>query len=989
MSRRRLFIVLVALIAMLLAVPYIASAEPFVDMELSPAAAELFGVSEHMQLELNKDTQELEVVRTRVVSLQTKGGYYVAEDGSGEVNANRSTLDDLGRFLLVEFNDGRVALRTSSGAYLRADNGGGANATAATGWVGHYKAFTPVWNGSEVSFRTQNGKYLTAANSGGSTFRASASAIGDSERFRLIERAEVPLSAEYASQLGVNGVALVDFRWHQNNDAITSADLVYITTYDGHHVTALHPNDSGGDVMANADDDEIRSNERFLRLTFTNGKVAFVTAHGTVLSATGGGGSTLKAPDADPIDSFERFTQGRDNQKDTIKSHDGDYLRAVDGGGKGLNADRTSIGNHERFVIRRVDDYSPWGAVTRFPVTLSEDVMARFHLPQTYQVPVRSSVSGPTRVVSARAVALQTDDGHYVDAEGGGGAEVDAKASNIGSNETWLMLEFDNGKVAFRSHNGAYLRANFGGGSLVQSGVSSIGNWELFSPVWTDSEVSFKSQTGHYLRAVDGGGKGLNADRTSAADHERFTLIPLGAYTPTYDRRVSLITDNVSLGHMGYPANTPLPVRLFTNRDIDFSRALCLKAPNGKFLRAEATGGVFTDRSTCSGDTILLLLRFKDGSAAFRTVHGHYLALDPLDGRTLKAVRDGVEDWGAFSTLTVSGGIKLQALNGSYLATAANGVVSGTAASIDSANVFAVTQLVSTSSVVYQPDPFVFNNSAGQRITSINNPSFNETLSLKVGHDTYTFGAASLSIEPTGQFSAALSGGISGGIFDRVQFGSASLMLGYQDGATLKGILPSLPIHEDGDYLYVDVQSSAAISIGGLTFNPPINADLALTFVLDPLGPTLYVNYGGMPDIGADGADPDAKNNSETNKNSSQNTPNAGGGSDDGAAIGLDSLGFGFSANNRMQWEPWTTWHNTEALHTLNGDFYINGGITITLQDYVTVGLEGDLIMDLNWDQFTADSGKNLAEVIGAIGVNSTLTFGIDAGGLLLHCLKV
>jgi hypothetical protein len=77
-------------------------------------------------------------------------------------------------------------------------------------------------------------------------------------------------------------------------------------------------------------------------------------------------------------------------------------------------------------------------------------------------------------------VALQTSTGHYLVAEGGGGAELNANRIAIGPWEQFTLEDLGNGEVALRASTGHYLVAEGGGGAEANANRTAVGPWERF-----------------------------------------------------------------------------------------------------------------------------------------------------------------------------------------------------------------------------------------------------------------------------------------------------------------------------------------------------------------------------------------------------------------------------------------------------------------------------------------------------------------------------
>lgn len=133
-----------------------------------------------------------------------------------------------------------------------------------------------------------------------------------------------------------------------------------------------------------------------------------------------------------------------------LRSNNGQYLCAEDGGGGVLVANRMTPSSWETFAI--VDPYGP-------PLN------------------------------SGNRVSIQTYNGHYVCAEGGGGGEVNATRDQPLDWETFTVLHADGSageigneqQIALQASNGQYLSAVDGGGREILANASAVNIWETFT----------------------------------------------------------------------------------------------------------------------------------------------------------------------------------------------------------------------------------------------------------------------------------------------------------------------------------------------------------------------------------------------------------------------------------------------------------------------------------------------------------------------------
>jgi pimeloyl-ACP methyl ester carboxylesterase len=156
------------------------------------------------------------------------------------------------------------------------------------------------------------------------------------------------------------------------------------------------------------------------------------------------------------------------------------------------------------------------------------------------QVPDRSGGGGVPGPPAALIVSLQSDNGMFVVAEGGGGREVNANRSNIGSWETFVLVDLNGGelrdgdRVAFRTDDGHFLQAIDGGGNAMGASGNDVLSWETFTivsmnhpggVVEPEDDIALRSVNGFYVCAEGGGGDVVNVNRGGVGGWETFTLV--------------------------------------------------------------------------------------------------------------------------------------------------------------------------------------------------------------------------------------------------------------------------------------------------------------------------------------------------------------------------------------------------------------------------------------------------------------------------------
>lgn len=81
-------------------------------------------------------------------------------------------------------------------------------------------------------------------------------------------------------------------------------------------------------------------------------------------------------------------------------------------------------------------------------------------------------------------------------------------------------------KVALQTQNGRYLVAEGGGGGALNANRTAIGSWETFKVInLGGNQIALQTANGHYVVAEGGGGGQANANRTRARGWETFRYI--------------------------------------------------------------------------------------------------------------------------------------------------------------------------------------------------------------------------------------------------------------------------------------------------------------------------------------------------------------------------------------------------------------------------------------------------------------------------------
>lgn len=137
------------------------------------------------------------------------------------------------------------------------------------------------------------------------------------------------------------------------------------------------------------------------------------------------------------------------------------------------------------------------------------------------------------------AIRFRADNGQYLCAEAGGGREVLANRLSAGPWETFAVEQIgppggalmSGQRIALRTENGSYLCAEGGGDGEVVANRTAVGPWETFTIAHADlsygeilsgQAVILRADGGKLVRALGGGGRELAADGTTIENWEIF-----------------------------------------------------------------------------------------------------------------------------------------------------------------------------------------------------------------------------------------------------------------------------------------------------------------------------------------------------------------------------------------------------------------------------------------------------------------------------------
>lgn len=146
---------------------------------------------------------------------------------------------------------------------------------------------------------------------------------------------------------------------------------------------------------------------------------------------------------------FPDYSYGDDDSKNlvSIKTVNGKYLCAEDGGGKAVNATRDKVGDWETFEV--------------------------IDLGRGY-------------------IALRSQKGNYIRGSKDG-TGIFADEDEIGKRSKFQLIPLNNNKVAFKTYDDKYICAENGGGGKVVANRDKVGNWETFELVKIEQPKSDKS----------------------------------------------------------------------------------------------------------------------------------------------------------------------------------------------------------------------------------------------------------------------------------------------------------------------------------------------------------------------------------------------------------------------------------------------------------------------------------------------------------------
>jgi hypothetical protein len=146
-----------------------------------------------------------------------------------------------------------------------------------------------------------------------------------------------------------------------------------------------------------------------------------------------------------------------------------------------------------------------------------------------------ASTTQPAHPIVARGCVIQTFNGHYLTAVGGGGRITDVihtDAVSIGSWEKFRLVSAEDGQhFGFETVNRHYLTAVGGGGRItdvIHSDAIHLLAWEEFRLDYLGNGLyAIQTVNGHYLTAVGAGGRitdTIHSDATRIGSWEEFRI---------------------------------------------------------------------------------------------------------------------------------------------------------------------------------------------------------------------------------------------------------------------------------------------------------------------------------------------------------------------------------------------------------------------------------------------------------------------------------
>jgi len=259
-------------------------------------------------------------------------------------------------------------------------------------------------------------------------------------------------------------------------------------------------------------------------------------------------------------------------------------------------------------------------------------------------------------------IALESSNGSYLVAEGGGGREVLANRDGVGLWETFHLFNRTRpgeelrhrDSVVLQAWNGRFLSAEGGGGGQVRATLGWIENSSIFTieklngsgVIRSGEQVALRVSNGNYVVAEGGGGGAVNANRERRASWETFKI---KIFQPQLIRLRSSSNRYVTAENGGggqITANREMAGLWETFSLINFSRSdrsiqnndlIALQAWKGNFIRVEGSGAV-SGGANRAVQNALFKVKLREREAR----HGRRLSFQSLSASRFLSSRAGV-----------------------------------------------------------------------------------------------------------------------------------------------------------------------------------------------------------------------------------------------------------------------------------------------------------------------------------------------------------
>ncbi len=377
-----------------------------------------------------------------------------------------------------------IALRTRNGHFFTADGG---DLRADADRLGPAETFQMLrLEGDRVALRSLTREFVVADNAGYGDARVDRDYLGDWEVFRFIRHSNGEVSfrsnvaRRYLTALGEGGGDVTMLNGFMGNwtrfDMIRLDEQVAFQNKDGKYLRSQ--------FLSRVRPKNLRIDRytSFALVHLGNDEVALRTVEGRYLAARNGGGSLMDAK-ADTIGPWETFTlHDEGGGKVTLESQNGDSVRS-------------------------------WGTASARVDSSAFVASAKLRM---------------LRTEGEKTVAIRVHDGHFVTALESGGWELDAAGDQVQSWELFALVELGGGKIALRARNGNVVRAVDGGGQGVVADRDWIDLHETFRRYAAPGgKVYLRAHDDHFLCAEGGGDELLMANRPNPGPWERFELVEI------------------------------------------------------------------------------------------------------------------------------------------------------------------------------------------------------------------------------------------------------------------------------------------------------------------------------------------------------------------------------------------------------------------------------------------------------------------------------